>query len=149
MVLDHLRLRLPLGVDAVKRIKRSNGATRARNVRRYGYSASRAPCHTVLLGAAPAVFQPRGQAIPKVGIIKKVARSIQSNATVQVLPGLAGDVPSPSLIMRTKGQQNVKANGLNSLPIVEQPALSISTSGASSPAKTQDGGSRLRTLGPA
>jgi len=40
--------------------KRSNGATRARNVRRYGYSASRAPCHTVLLGAAPAVFQPRG-----------------------------------------------------------------------------------------
>jgi hypothetical protein len=33
-------------------------------------------------------------------------------------------VPSPSLIMRTKGQQNVKANGLNSLPIVEQPALS-------------------------
>src|ERR1700720_2298277 len=42
---------------------------------------------------------------------KKVARSIQSNATVQVLPGLAGDVPSPSLIMRTKGQQNVKANG--------------------------------------
>src|ERR1700737_3528375 len=91
--------------------KRSNGATRARNVRRYGYSASRAPCHTVLLGAASAVFQPRGQAIPKVGIIKKVARSIQSNATVQVLPGLAGDVPSPSLIMRAKGQQNVKANG--------------------------------------
>jgi len=40
--------------------ERSNGATRARNVRRYGYSASRAPCHTVLLGAAPAVFQPRG-----------------------------------------------------------------------------------------
>ena len=37
-----------------------NSATRARNVRRYGYSASRAPCHTVLLGAAPAVFQPRG-----------------------------------------------------------------------------------------
>src|SRR5580692_3137273 len=33
---------------------------RARNVRRYGYSASRAPRHTVLLGAAPAVFQPRG-----------------------------------------------------------------------------------------
>src|ERR1700720_3029363 len=42
------------------RFLQSNGATRARNVRRYGYSASRAPCHTVLLGAAPAVFQPRG-----------------------------------------------------------------------------------------
>jgi hypothetical protein len=92
-------------------VQSDHGATRARNVRRYGYSASRAPCHTVLLAAAPAVFQPRGQALPKVGIIKKVARSIQSNATVQVLPGLAGDVPSPSLIMRTKGQQNVKANG--------------------------------------
>ena len=50
------------------------------------------------------------------GIIKKVARSIQSNATVQVLPGLAGDVPSPSLIMRTKSQQNVKVNGLNAPP---------------------------------
>jgi hypothetical protein len=42
------------------------------------------------------------------GIIKKVARSIQSNATVLVLPGLAGDVPSPSLIIRKKSQQNVK-----------------------------------------
>jgi hypothetical protein len=49
--------------------------------------------------------------IRRAGIIKKVARSIQSNATVQVLPGLAGDVPSPSLIMRTKSQQNVKATG--------------------------------------
>src|SRR5580700_5667130 len=44
----------------VQRCKATNGATRARNVRRYGYSASRAPCHTVLLAAAPAVFQPRG-----------------------------------------------------------------------------------------
>src|ERR1700720_1284916 len=87
--------------------------------------ALRAPCHMVLLSAAPAVFQPRGgPSNPKSWHHKKVARNIQSNATVQVLPGLAGDVPSPSLIMRMKGQQNVKANGLNSLPIVEQPALS-------------------------
>ena len=89
-----------------------------------------------------------GQAIPKGGIIKKVARGIQSNATVQVLPGLAGDVPSPSLIMRTKGQQNVKANGLNSLPILEQPALSISTSGASlqQRRKTEEAGFEISVL---
>jgi hypothetical protein len=66
-----------------------------------------------LLGAAPAVSQPRGgpKPNPRSWHHKKVARSIQSNAIVQVLPGLAGDVPSPSLIMRTKSQQNVQANG--------------------------------------
>jgi hypothetical protein len=48
-----------------------------------------------------------------------------------------------------KVSKTSRRTGLNSLPIVEQPALSISTSGASPPAKTQDGGSRLRTLGPA
>jgi hypothetical protein len=91
-----------------------------------------------------------GQALLRGGIIKKVARSIQSNATVQVLPGLAEDVPSPFLIScARKVSKTSRRTGLNSLPIVEQPALSISTSGASSPAKTQDGGSRLRTLGPA
>ena len=89
---------------------------------------------------SPAVSQPRGgPSNPKSSHHKKVARSIQSNATVQVLPGLAGDVPSPYLIMRTKSQQNVKANGgLNAPPVVEQPALSISTRGASSPTKTQE-----------
>ena len=44
-------------------------------------------------------------------IIKKWRGAFRSNATVQVLPGLAGDVPSPSLIMRAKSQQTVKANG--------------------------------------
>src|SRR6478735_5527008 len=52
-----------------------------------------------------------GEEIVNAHLSKKVARSIQSNATVQVLPGLAGYVPSPYLIMRTKSQQNVKANG--------------------------------------
>src|ERR1700738_4039369 len=80
-----------------------------------------------------------GEEIVNAHLSKKVARSIQSNATVQVLPGLAGDVPSPYLIMRTKSQQNVKADGgLNAPPVVEQPALSISTRGASSPTKTQE-----------
>jgi hypothetical protein len=44
-------------------------------------------------------------------IIKKWRGAFRSNATVQVLPGLAGDVPSPSLIMPAKSQQTVKANG--------------------------------------
>jgi hypothetical protein len=43
---------------------------------------------------------------------KKVARSIQIQRHSSILPGLAGDVPSPSLIMRTKSQQNVKANAV-------------------------------------
>jgi hypothetical protein len=38
--------------------------------------------------------------------------------SAEPLPGLAGDVPSPSLIMRTKSQQNVKVNGLNAPPRV-------------------------------
>jgi hypothetical protein len=68
---------------------------------------------SALLRAAPAVSQPRSGPSPilRAGIIKKVARSIQSNATVQVLPGLAGGCAKPILIMRTKSQQNVKATG--------------------------------------
>ena len=52
---------------------------------------------SALLRAAPAVSQPRGGPSPilRAGIIKKVARSIQSNATVQVLPGLAGGCAKP------------------------------------------------------
>jgi hypothetical protein len=90
--------------------------------RGYGYGASRAPCQTVLLGAAP-VSQPIAwPSTPKNWHQKKWRGAFRSNATVQVLPGLAGDVPSPSLIMRTKSQQNVKAKGLNAPPT---PALSI------------------------
>src|ERR1700720_4606579 len=48
-----------------------------------------------------------------------------------------------------KVSKTSRRTGLNSLPSVEQPALSISTSGASSPAKTQDGGSQLPPPRPA
>jgi hypothetical protein len=76
--------------------KRSNGATRARNVRRYGYSASRAPCHTVLLGAAPAVFQSRGgPSNPKSWHHKKsgAEHSIQRHSSSPT--GLSGGCAKP------------------------------------------------------
>src|ERR1700736_1669592 len=145
MVLDHLRLRLPLGVDAVKRIKRSNGATRARNVRRYGYSASRAPCHTVLLGAAPAVFQSRGgPSNPKSWHHKKsgAEHSIQRHSSSPT--GLSGGCAKP--IFDHAHERSAKRQGERGLilcPLSSNLPYRSRRVGASSPAKTQDGGSRL------
>ena len=71
-------------------------ARRARNVRRYGYSASRAPCHTVLLGAAPAVFQSRGgPSNPKSWHHKKsgAEHSIQRHSSSPT--GLSGGCAKP------------------------------------------------------
>ena len=77
-------------------VQSDHGATRARNVRRYGYSASRAPCHTVLLGAAPAVFQSRGgPSNPKSWHHKKsgAEHSIQRHSSSPT--GLSGGCAKP------------------------------------------------------
>jgi hypothetical protein len=59
-------------------------------------SASRAPCHTVLLGTAPAVSQPRdGQALLRTGIIKKVALRIQVQRHSSSPTGLSGGSAKP------------------------------------------------------
>ena len=86
-----------VGIETIKmQIAASRGLGIVPMVRVPGHSASRAPCHTVLLGAAPAVFQPRGgPSNPKSWHHKKsgAEHSIQRHSSSPT--GLSGGCAKP------------------------------------------------------
>jgi hypothetical protein len=99
------------GQPAVRAIAIITGKLRGIGISNYVEITSGAPRERTEITAVPR--RPAGGLSTDrlASIIKKWRGAFRSNATVQVLPGLAGDVPSPSLIMRAKSQQTVKANG--------------------------------------